>query len=155
VTSAAQYCIAHGRSSPATWCVLPQTHGWDLIAGCNGALVGFVSITASTNVVEPWAAIICGLVGGWIFDAVCALFLKLRIDDPLSAAPMHFFCGMWGVFFVGLLAKAEYICDSYALPGCTASSYDADGNRLANYYKPPHGLFYGGGGRLLACQVRG
>nr|AAS55466.1 putative ammonium transporter [Chlamydomonas reinhardtii] len=111
---------------------------WDLVSGCNGALVGFVSITASANVVEPWAALIAGLVGGWVFDAVCLLFLKLRIDDPLSAAPMHAFCGAWGVFFAGLLAKKEYICESY---GRDCEGYVADG------------LFYVGDGRLLAQVI--
>jgi ammonium transporter, Amt family len=47
------------------------------------------------------------------FHAVCWVFLKLRIDDPLSAAPMHGFGGMWGVFFTGLLAKQEYIQEAY------------------------------------------
>ncbi|EFJ46377.1 hypothetical protein VOLCADRAFT_75428 [Volvox carteri f. nagariensis] len=115
---------------------------WDLLAGCNGALVGFVSITASANVVEPWAALICGLMGGWVFDFVCWVFLKLRIDDPLSAAPMHAFCGAWGVFFAGLLAKRQYVCDSY-------------GRDCDNTYYIPNGLLYGGDGRLLASQVIG
>jgi len=68
---------------------------WDLVSLCNGVLVGLVSITAGAHVLEPWAALITGLVGGLIFDGMCAAFLKLRIDDPLSAAPMHGWCGMW------------------------------------------------------------
>ncbi|GLC40105.1 hypothetical protein PLESTB_000882500 [Pleodorina starrii] len=115
---------------------------WDLVAGCNGALVGFVTITAGANVVEPWAALLAGLTGGWVFDFVCWLFLKLRIDDPLSAAPMHAFCGAWGVFFVGLLAKRQYVCDAY-------------GRDCQNTYYIPNGLLYGGDGRLLASQVIG
>lgn len=110
------------------------------MAGCNGALVGFVSITSGASVVEPWAALLAGLVGGWVFDFVCWVFLKLRIDDPLSAAPMHAFCGAWGVFFVGLLAKRQYICDAYGRD-CAPEQY------------VPRGLFYDGDGRLLASQV--
>ncbi|KXZ50468.1 hypothetical protein GPECTOR_16g642 [Gonium pectorale] len=117
---------------------------WDLVAGCNGALVGFVAVTAGAHVLEPWAAILVGFTGAWVFDAVCALFLKLRIDDPLSAAPMHAFGGAWGVIFVGLLAKRDYVCQSYG-KDCTVPGPGA----------VPHGLFYGGGGRLLASQVIG
>lgn len=113
---------------------------WDLVAGCNGALVGFVSITASAHVMEPWAALICGLVGGWVFDAVCVAFLKFKIDDPLSAAPMHGFAGAWGVLYTGLMAKRQYICQAY---GYSCAEYRADG------------LFYNGDGRLLASQVIG
>ena len=29
---------------------------------------------------------------------------RLRIDDPLDAAPVHFFCGAWGVLSVGFFA---------------------------------------------------
>eukprot|EP00775_Hariotina_reticulata_P002904 gene2904-3192_t len=108
---------------------------WDLISVCNGALVGFVSITGSCAVVEPWAAIIAGIVGSWIFDFTCWLWLKLRIDDPLCASPMHGICGMWGVLFAGLFATKEYVGQAY-LNG-------------------KHGLFMGGGGYLFGCQIIG
>lgn len=123
---------------------------WDLVALCNGALVGFVSITAGCVAVEPWAAIIAGFVGGWIFDFVCWMFLRLRIDDPLSAAPMHGFCGAWGVFFVGLLAKKEYVQTAYDTARYGSNYGTGDGTGFT------YGLFYpGGGGQLLAAQVIG
>jgi len=110
---------------------------WDMIYTCNGVLVGFVAITAGAHVLEPWAAIIDAFVAALVFEGVCILFLKLRIDDPLLAAPMHGFCGMWGIIFVGLMAKEEYVMEAYG---------------RAPYY----GAFYkGGGGRLLACQIVG
>ncbi|GLI71066.1 hypothetical protein VaNZ11_015983 [Volvox africanus] len=117
---------------------------WDLVACCNGALVGFVAITAGAHVLEPWAALVAGLTGALVFEAVCAVLLRLRVDDPLSAAPMHAFGGAWGVLLVGLLAKRDYICESYG-KDCTIP-----GSGVV-----PHGLFYGGGGRLLASQVIG
>ncbi|KAF8065460.1 AMT1-1 [Scenedesmus sp. PABB004] len=108
---------------------------WDLISVCNGALVGFVSITGSCAVVEPWAALIAGCIGSLIFDATCWLWLRLRIDDPLSASPMHGICGMWGVLFAGFFATEKYVGQAY-LNG-------------------KFGAFMGGGGHLLACQVVG
>jgi ammonia channel protein AmtB len=68
-------------------------------------LVGFVSVTAGCHVIEPWAAIIAGAIGGLVFEGMCEVLLRFKVDDPLSAAPMHGFGGMWGVLFVGLLAK--------------------------------------------------
>lgn len=109
---------------------------WDLVCLCNGCLVGFVAITANAHVVEPWAAIINGFCAGLIFDGVCWIFLKLRIDDPLSAAPMHGFGGMWGVFFTGLLAKEDYVFQAYAR-------------------NPFWGVFYGSKGNMLASQCIG
>jgi Amt family ammonium transporter len=110
---------------------------WDLLALCNGVLVGFVAVTAGAHVLEPWAAILDGAIASVVFETMCWVFLyKFRIDDPLSAAPMHAFGGASGIIFVGLLAKQEYIQQAY--------------KRSDNY-----GLFYGGGGKLLACQVVG
>ncbi|EFJ41931.1 hypothetical protein VOLCADRAFT_67734 [Volvox carteri f. nagariensis] len=110
---------------------------WDLTYLCNGMLVGFVSITAGCSVLEPWAALLCGGVAAVLFEAACEGLLKLRIDDVVSAGPMHGVCGAWGVLIVGLLAKKEYV----------EQTFDRD------IY--PHGLFYGGGGKLLASQVIG
>ncbi|GLC38506.1 hypothetical protein PLESTB_001732900 [Pleodorina starrii] len=113
--------------------------GWDLVGLCNGILCGFVAITACCHVVEPWAAIICGLVAGLWFDFLCWLLLKLKIDDPLSAGPMHFGTGMWGVFFTGLLAKQEYIYEAYG--------------RMEDHM---YGAFYPkSNGKILACQIIG
>ena len=83
-----------------------RTKSWDLLALCNGVLVGFVAVTAGANVLEPWAAIIDGAMATLVFEGMSWLFLhKWRIDDPLSAAPMHGFGGAFGVLFVGFLAK--------------------------------------------------
>jgi ammonia channel protein AmtB len=40
-----------------------RSSSWDLLAVCNGTLVGFVSITAGCAVLEPWAAIVAGVTG--------------------------------------------------------------------------------------------
>ena len=94
-----------------------------------------MSITAGCAVLEPWAALIAGGVGAVIFDLTCWLWLKLRIDDPLSASPMHGICGAWGVIVTGLLAAPHHVEQAF---GTTK-----------------YGAFYGGGGNLLACQVIG
>jgi Amt family ammonium transporter len=120
ITSASVYATS-GRAaccttlSGAAGCLTALALGflrhraWDLLAVCNGTLVGLVSITASCSVVEPWAALLAGSVGVCIFEAVCTMFLKFQIDDPLAAAPMHGFGGAWGCIFAGLMAKQEYM----------------------------------------------
>lgn len=119
---------------------LVRSKSWDLLAVCNGALVGFVSITAGAAVVEPWAAIIAGIIGSLIFDGTCWLWLKLRIDDPLCASPMHGICGAWGLIFTGLFATKQYMYEAAYLKG---------------YENGHFGGIMGGGGRLLACQIIG
>lgn len=61
----------------------------------NGALSGPVtSITVSCLVLEPWAAVIIGLIVGFIYIAVSKLLLsvvKLKIDGTVDAVPVNFF----------------------------------------------------------------
>lgn len=63
----------------------------------NGILAGLVSITAGCAGVTQWGALIIGFLGGIIYILASKLLIKLRIDDPLDAAPVHGFCGAWGV----------------------------------------------------------
>lgn len=110
---------------------------WNVTDVCNGLLGGFAAITGGCSVVEPWAAIICGVGAAWVLIGLNIVAEKLRYDDPLEAAQLHGGCGAWGLIFVGLFAKKEFIAEVYGRPD------------------PPHyGAFYpGGGGNLLAAQI--
>ena len=98
----------------------------------NAALGGLVSITANCNVVEPWAAILIGIIGGLVYRYSAKLLLHLQIDDVINASPVHFFCGVWGLLATGLFADPK-------LGG------------MPNHEK---GLFYGEG-KLLGWQILG
>ena len=108
-------------------------HVWDLIAVCNGVLAGLVGITAGCSTTEPWAAPICGALSALVIHFSSKLLLKLQIDDPLEAAPMHGFCGAFGVLWVGFMAKKEW-AESMGFRG---------------------GAFYEAGGRQLGAQIVG
>merc|ERR1719498_1056821 len=63
----------------------------------NGILGGLVSITAACDRVHPWAAFVIGFIGAFVYIGSTRLMSKLKIDDPLEAAQVHGFCGIWGV----------------------------------------------------------
>lgn len=71
----------------------------------NGILAGLVSITAGCNAVEPWAALVIGMIGSFFYIGSTRMMTKMKIDDPIEATQVHGFCGIWGVLAVGLLAK--------------------------------------------------
>jgi Amt family ammonium transporter len=77
------------------------TH-YDLGAVGNAILAGLVSITAGCALVDPWAAFLIGIIGCLAYMLSSTVLLKLLIDDPLDAYPIHGFCGMWGVLAVGI-----------------------------------------------------
>lgn len=66
---------------------------------------GPIAITSGCEVMEPYGAVVTGIVAGIIYTLSAALLKRLRIDDPLDASPVHLFCGMWGCIMPGLLAN--------------------------------------------------
>jgi hypothetical protein len=72
---------------------------------CNGLLAGLVAITGPCAYVEPWAAIIIGILAGVVaMLTIYAMSYKLHIDDPLDAFAIHGMCGALGVISTGLFA---------------------------------------------------
>eukprot|EP00522_Entomoneis_paludosa_P008735 CAMPEP_0172446050 /NCGR_PEP_ID=MMETSP1065-20121228/5737_1 /TAXON_ID=265537 /ORGANISM="Amphiprora paludosa, Strain CCMP125" /LENGTH=518 /DNA_ID=CAMNT_0013197067 /DNA_START=76 /DNA_END=1632 /DNA_ORIENTATION=- len=100
---------------------------YDLTMAMNGALGGLVAVTAGCSVITPWAAIIIGACGGWIYMGFSKLLIKLRIDDAVDAIPVHFANGFWGVLAVGLFANGKLMA-------------------IAGYNSEFEGLFYEWGG---------
>jgi Amt family ammonium transporter len=76
----------------------------DITMTINGVLAGLVAITAGCNVVGPNAAIIIGLIAGFLVDIAVLYIDKLKIDDPVGAIAVHGVNGFFGALAVGLFA---------------------------------------------------
>lgn len=74
----------------------------DLGTTLNGTLAGLVAITAPCAYVTPLNSIIIGAIGGVIVVYGALLLEKLKIDDPVSAVPVHLFNGIWGTLAIGI-----------------------------------------------------
>ena len=72
-----------------------------------GPLAGLVSITASCAYVDPADAIIIGSIGGIISGSTIVLLEKVKIDDVVSAIPVHLAGGIWGTIAVALFGNFE------------------------------------------------
>lgn len=106
---------------------------WDPAFAMNGLLGGMVATCSGVNVYDSWAALLIGILGAIGFYIQAWLFEnKLRIDDPLNAAPLHMGCGIVGMLGVGFLANDKYV-DS----------------------KDEAGIFFGGNGKQLGYQIYG
>ncbi len=97
----------------------------------SGAVAGLVAITPACGFVDPWAAIVLGLVAG----AVCAYAVGLKyragFDDSLDVVGVHLVGGAIGAVSLGFIARYPF----------------ADGQE--------QGLFYGGPISQLGVQVLG
>ena len=72
-----------------------------------GPLAGLVSITASCAYVDPADAILIGSIGGIISGSTIVLLEKVKIDDVVSAIPVHLASGIWGTIAVALFGNFE------------------------------------------------
>lgn len=68
---------------------------------CNGLLSGLVGVTASCDVVAPWAAFVIGIISALIYIGYSELINYCKIDDPLAAVSIHGGAGSWGVVAAG------------------------------------------------------
>jgi len=109
---------------------------FELTMVMNGGLAGLVAITAGCSVVKPWAAIVIGIVAGFVYYGFSKFLIKMRIDDAVDAIPVHFANGIWGVLAVGLFS-------------------DRDLQAIAGYSTAHTGLFSSGDGNLLLVQFCG
>src|SRR2546426_10503472 len=83
------------------WIVLKKP---DISMMLNGVLAALVAITAASGFVAPWAAIVIGLVSGWIAVAGVLFVERIDIDDPIGAVAVHGMSGVWGTLATGLFA---------------------------------------------------
>ncbi len=107
---------------------------YDLTMAMNGALGGLVGITANCSVVEPWAAVIIGVVSGVVYVFSSKLLVMLKIDDAVDAIPVHFFCGIWGCIATGIFAAPRHVALAYG---------------------PDEGGLLYGGGKIILCELAG
>jgi ammonia channel protein AmtB len=90
---------------------------------------------------EPWAALVVGIVSGILYLWSSDLLIQLKLDDVVDAVPVHLVNGLWGLLAAGLLSEPERMLQAY-------------GN------EKHAGLFYALGrgttdANLLGCQVIG
>ena len=63
----------------------------------NPFLGGLVSITANCDVIEPYDALIIGFTSFLAYGAGEKFLEYVGVDDPLSAVPVHGFCGIYAM----------------------------------------------------------
>lgn len=104
----------------------------DLGLSINGLLSGMVATCAGVGYYDAWAGIPVGITGALSCYAFALLLEKLRIDDPVGAAPVHLAAGGWGLICAAFFSNGAYLSDA------TADQI---------------GIFFGGNGVILGWQL--
>ena len=97
------------------------------VGAASGAVAGLVAITPAAGFVEPWSAIIIGLVAGWLCYTACNLKSRFGYDDALDVVGVHGVGGTWGALATGLFAS-KALTDGGGL--FTAGNLDQVGTQL-------------------------
>ncbi|KLU63179.1 ammonia channel precursor [Peptococcaceae bacterium CEB3] len=74
-----------------------------------GALGGLVAITASSNYLEPLAAVMVGFISGSVVVLAGLLLEKLGLDDAVGAVPIHGFGGAAGTILLAFFASPQFL----------------------------------------------
>lgn len=115
-----------------------------LVGAATGLVAGLVVITPAAGFVEPWAAVIMGLIVSPIcYFAISVCKRKFGYDDALDAFGCHCVGGVTGGILTGLFCVPELSWDSVA-----SATTVANGGAWG-------GLFYTGDPALLLAQVEG
>ncbi|TDD20042.1 ammonium transporter [Nonomuraea diastatica] len=101
------------------------------LGAASGAVAGLVAITPACGFVDPWAAMVIGLLAGAICAYAVGLKYKLGFDDSLDVVGVHLVGGVVGAVSLGFLAAYPFL------------------------EQQSEGLFYGGGVGQLGLQVLG
>jgi ammonium transporter, Amt family len=88
-------------------------YSFNLTKAMNGALSGLVAITGSCGVIDNWAAVLIGIVSGWLYLWGSSLLIRWKLDDAVDAIPVHMINGAWGVLASGFFSKPEYLLQAY------------------------------------------
>ena len=75
----------------------------------NGCLAGLVAITAPCHAVNAFQSLLIGAVGGIIAILGEQFLEKIKIDDAVSAIPVHLFAGIWGTLAVALFGDLKIL----------------------------------------------
>lgn len=125
--------VASGAAS-LSWMVVDKavTGHSTLVGACTGLVAGLVVITPAAGFVEPWAALVMGIIVAPIcYFAIAKMKAKFGYDDALDAFGCHGIGGMVGGILTGLFCVPELSWTDYG------------------------GLFYTGDPSLLLSQLAG
>ena len=87
--------------------LIPEKHhngSATTVGAATGAVAGLVAITPASGYVEPWAAVVIGLVAGLVCYGAVSLKPKLGYDDSLDVVGVHMVGGIIGALLTGLFA---------------------------------------------------
>jgi len=104
-----------GCCSILTTCIVCKAKKgyYDLCDVCNSLLTGLVGITGACATVEPYYACLIGVLSAFAYEGGLRFMEYNKIDDPLDAASVHGFGGLWGMIAAGIFSNEKMVREVY------------------------------------------
>lgn len=102
--------VVSSAAGLASWLVVERvaTGKPSLVGACTGLVAGLVVVTPGAGFVEPWAALVMGLIVSPVcYFAISHLKARLGYDDALDAFGCHGVGGILGGILTGLFCVPE------------------------------------------------
>ncbi|KAH0838634.1 ammonium transporter [Lanmaoa asiatica] len=93
------------------WCLLDYRlkRKYSMVGFCSGTIAGLVAATPASGYIQPWAAVIMGIITGAVCNYAIKIKLFLKIDDTLDLFAEHAVGGVIGLLANGFFASHNVI----------------------------------------------
>lgn len=114
--TATQVAAAAGALS---WVIIESWHhGKSTALGfASGILAGLVAVTPAAGVVQPWGAMVLGIIASLICYMAIMLKNKLGYDDSLDAFGIHGVGGIVGAILLSFFIRPSWMADAVTVSG--------------------------------------
>jgi ammonium transporter, Amt family len=115
-----------------TWALIESFHqGKSTSLGfASGILAGLVAVTPAAGVVQPWGAMILGIIASVVCYLAIQLKNKLGYDDSLDAFGIHGVGGIAGALFLSFFIRPSWMQEAAEAAGGTWTVWNQLGVQL-------------------------
>jgi ammonium transporter, Amt family len=101
------------------WVIIESMHQGKATAlgFASGILAGLVAVTPAAGVVQPWGAIVLGIIAAFVCYSAIMLKNKLGYDDSLDAFGIHGIGGITGAILLVFFIRPSWMSEAVAAAG--------------------------------------
>lgn len=109
-----------------TWVIIESLHQGKATAlgFASGILAGLVAVTPAAGVVQPYGAMILGVIASGICYSAIQVKNRLGYDDSLDAFGIHGIGGIVGALFLSFFIRKSWMAEAAAASGGTWSVWN-------------------------------
>jgi Amt family ammonium transporter len=113
-------------SGALTWIIIESFHQGKATAlgFASGILAGLVAVTPAAGVVQPYGALVLGIIASLLCYMAIQVKNKLGYDDSLDAFGIHGVGGIAGALFLSFFIRKSWMSDAATISGGTWSVWN-------------------------------